>query len=202
MKMNTLLKRSLPIVALMTINGVALAAGGGHGEETLQTVGSKIIFHAINLAILVGGLYWAASGMIKDALANRATNIAREIQEATQLRDEAQAKYDELLAKIENLSTLIQDMETDAERAASAEAAAIDARAERDVVLLQNTIERTIRDETQRARHSLRQEAVNLAVEMAQASLLSQVNTEDQTRLTGEFLTVVKQSHSDEVQHG
>lgn len=201
MTINPLLKRTVPLAALVMLNGVAFAAGGGH-SESLEDVGSKIIFHAINLAILVGGLYWVANGMIRDALANRAANIAKEIQEATALRDEAQAKYDELMQKIENLSTLIQDMETEAERAASAEAAAIDARAERDVEMLQNTIERTIRDETQRARHALRQEAVTLAVEMAQATLQSQVNTEDQTRLTGEFLQVVKQSHNDEVQHG
>ena len=155
---------------------------------------AKMLVHALNLAILLGLIAWAARKPIKDAIASRSLAIKKDMDEINALRKSAQDRFAEIEARLQGYDKKLAEMKTDAEREAAAEAREIAARAERDAAQIQQAAERTIRDETLRARHALRRDAVELAVKLAEEQLRHQITEDDQRRLAAEFLGTVKEN--------
>ena len=58
------------------------------------------------------------------------------------------------------------------------------------------TAARSIRDESLRARQSLREEAAKIAIELAAVQVAQQIQADDQDRLTEDFLAAVSASGS------
>lgn len=156
----------------------------GEGTYVLPQIG----FHVVNLALLLGLIVWGAGGSIRDALRARAIGIREDLDEAARLRDEAQARHDAVTARLGKLEEEIARLEAQAQQAAQSEAAAIRQRADAAAARLSETVERQIADEARRARLALRQEAVGLAVELAEGILSKQVSDEDDQRLAVAFL--------------
>lgn len=190
--MNRFLRTLLALTPLLVVSGVAFAAGAEHHVETFEEVGSKILFHAINFVLLIALLVWATRGLIRNGLANRAAAIRTDIEASQKLREEAQARFDELQARIDGLAGRISQMEAEAEQAAQTEALAIEERGKREAVLIQEHTERTIRNETERARQALRQEAANIAVELATEQLKSRIGAAENDQLTQQFISAVQ----------
>ena len=192
--MNRWITQSLSILAMLTLSSTALAAGN-MPPQSFEEALPKLAFHALNITILVGLLFWLAGGKIKDALNNRATGIRVELDSAAQAKAEAQERFDALQSRLDSLDSQIKEMRVEAEAAAEQEREAIAARAERDAKLLRENAQRSIRDEVARARAELRREAVGLAVELAGEQLRAQITTERQAGLTSQFLNTVQNSN-------
>jgi F-type H+-transporting ATPase subunit b len=192
--MNRWITQSLTILALLTVSSVAFAAGDAH-HDSFADVWPKMAFHAFNLALLIGLIVWLAGGKIKDALRNRSTGVRVELDSAAKAKTEAKERFDALQSRLDSLDSQIEEMRAEAEVAAQQEREAITARAERDAVMLRENAQRSIRDETTRARAALRREAVGLAVELAGEQLRAQITTERQAGLTSQFLNTVQNSN-------
>lgn len=178
-------------------HGAAPHAEAAHGEAPAHAEAipwGKMAFHALNLAILLGIIAWAARKPIKDAIASRSVAIKKDMDEINALRKQAQDRYAEIETRLQGYDKKLAEMKSDAEREAAAEAREIAARAERDAAQIQQAAERTIRDETLRARHALRKDAVELAVKLAEEQLRHQITEDDQRRLAADFLGTVKEN--------
>ena len=192
--MNRWITQSLLLLALLALSTGAMAAGGEAHHATFAEVGSKIGFHAFNLFILIALIVWLAGGKIKDALASRSTGIRVELESAAKAKADAKERFDALQARLDSLDAQITGMRAEAEAAAEQERVAIEARAERDGIILRENAQRSTRDEATRARAELRREAVGLAIELAGQQLRSQITTERQAGLTNQFLASVDNS--------
>lgn len=177
-----------------TPHGEAAHAEAGHAEPAHAAAipWGKMAFHALNLAILVGIIGWFARKPIRDAIARRSVAIKKDMDEINALRRQAQDRYAEIETRLQGYDRKLAEMKGDAEKEAAAEAREIAARAERDAQQIQQAAERTIRDETLRARHALRKDAVELAVRIAEEQLRHQITEADQRRLAADFLGTVK----------
>jgi F-type H+-transporting ATPase subunit b len=151
-----------------------------------------VLFHAINLAILFGVLFWFGRRPVGDALANRALSIRKELTESARVRDEAKQRNMELAARLDKIESEIAGMKTAAEKEAQQAEAALIERAEAEAERIKDGAERTIRDEVQRARAALKRDAVVLAVELAENALKERVDADHQQRLAREFLDSLK----------
>ena len=119
---------------LLLVPGVAVAAGGGGDvAHTLQDSLVPMAFHALNLALLLGGLGYLLKGPITSALVARADRIARAIDGAGAAEAEAKARFDELSAKMDNFEALLADMRKEADHLAEVDRADLIGRAEREV---------------------------------------------------------------------
>jgi F-type H+-transporting ATPase subunit b len=175
-------------MALFLMVSEAYASGGGGDPPDLNA----IAFHAINAFLLIALLTYLLREKIRDALANRAAGVKREIDESNQARKDAAQQLEELESRLDGFETELEKMKTDAVDNAAKEHEAILARAEEDAARIAESAERSIRDETERARQALRQEVAELAVELARERLLAEVNTDDQNRLAGDFIDTVQ----------
>jgi F-type H+-transporting ATPase subunit b len=163
---------------------------------------AQMALHALNLGILLGILVYFFGKKVKGALAERAADIQRTVDEANEARKAAQLRAEALELKFKGFESQLADIRKQAEAESVTEAEAIIARAETDALAIREAAERTIRDETTRAKQTLRAEAARLAIQLAGQQLQTQINEDDQKRLASEFLAALKTGASSEVANG
>jgi F-type H+-transporting ATPase subunit b len=159
-------------------------------EETY--VVSSVLFHALNLALLLGVLVYFVRRPVADTFRERALTIRTELTETARTRDEAHQRHQELLARLEKIENEIRGMDAEAEVEAKREEEKLIERAKREAARITEQVERNIRDESTRARTELRQDAVNLAIQLAESTLRQGVSATDQQALARQFLDSVK----------
>ena len=168
---------------------IAEANAGGDG---LPPDMNAIAFHAINFLLFVGLLTYLLRDKIRDALANRAARVKREIDDSNQARKDAAQRFEDLEARLDGFETELEKMRDDAVQDADNEHNAILARAEEDAARIAESAQRSIRDETERARQALRGEVAKLSVDLAREKLSAEVTSDDQQRLAGDFIDTVQ----------
>ena len=168
------------------------AHGGGHGGDHHGTPWKEIGLHAVNLVLLLGFLGYLLRNMIPDALKNRSATIASAIQDSSERRASAQARYDELQGRLDSFEAELAQLKAEGEAQAARERDAVLARGEASAKAIAESAERTIHAAGQRAQQSLRSEAARLAVELAAEHIKSDLNDDDNARLTADFIASLK----------
>ena len=168
------------------------AEAGEHGGGEHHGANPVILtMQAIALVVFVAILLKLAYRPLSDAMKNRAAKVHNDLEEARQIKAEADARSAEIEARLAALDAQLVQMRADAEAEANAEARQIALRADADIARVKDTAERTVREEVARARAELRNEAVSLAVELARTTLTRSVTAADQERLASELLASV-----------
>lgn len=168
------------------------AEGGTHHEGGIPVHDLSVA--AVSLLVFVVVLVVVARKPVTDALAARAFNIRKSMDEANTSRQAAEKSFAEVEAKLAALDQQLVDMQRQAEREAEAETARLAEKAQADAARIQEVAERTIREESEQVRRSLREEAVKLAVGLARNKAAHLMTVEDQRRFAREFLDTVKEA--------
>jgi len=174
------------MAAVTLLIAAAAAASGGH-ELTVGEHLRRVLTHFINFVIFVGLLVYFIRRPLKDFLANRRLTISQQLDESRDMMADAQTRFDEIEERLaafgdeleEMLQRVREDCATERERSI--------ANAERAAVALKEAAERGVDKELDKAKHELRTETVELAMDLAEQVLRSQVTAEDHRRLTGEY---------------
>jgi F-type H+-transporting ATPase subunit b len=185
----------VPILVVLAVCLTAvpsLAAGGG--EEG----GSGLFFPILNFVLLIAVLIYFVRQPAQAYFSDRRDRIADELRTAAQLKKDAEERYAKWQRRLADLETELESIrETSLERAATErEHILADARATADRI--RRDASTAIEQELRRARNRLREEASDLAVELAEGILREQVTTTDRDRLLDEFIARVESSAADE----
>ena len=176
----------------LLISTALASEGAEHGaEHGIPWV--PIAFHAMNLAILLIIIYRFAGASIRDALRGRATRIRKEIEDAAALSSDAEKRMTALSARLDGFEAELAGMKVQAEAESAREREEIVARAKRESALIEEATARTIRSEVAKARSELREEAVRLAMQLAEQRLKTQLRADDEDRFAADFLRSVKE---------
>lgn len=191
--MTTTKQRSLVTTALglllvlgLLMPGVAAAAEGG-GDPVREA-----IFQGINLLIILGLILYFAGGPIKTFFAGRREGIKQDLDEAARLLAEAEQRNAELQRRLVDLSSEIEHIREASSRRAEEEADRILADARATAERIRRDAQAAVDQELRRARNELREEAADLALEIAARKLSDQVADSDRERLMDEFITRVE----------
>lgn len=161
-------------------------------DDSGDYVASSVAFHGFNLILFIGLIYFGAGASINDAVRGRALTIKRDISEAATVRDEAQARHDEVSGRLARLERELAEMAERTKAEAAAEEKSLRERADANAQRIATTAQQQIRDEANRARLALRRDAVEIAVKLAEGILTEAVQPADQRRLASEFLDTIK----------
>lgn len=137
----------------------------------------------INIAILVGVLFYFGRKVISNILNERRLKIEVEIKEAEQRATEAAAALSDAQQKLTQSQAEAQKIRQTAEENAQAAKEAILARSVQDIQRLKETAVQDLNTETERAIASLRQQVVAMALEKVEAQLQSGVDNAAQQQL-------------------
>ena len=178
----------VPVLLVLLAPALALAAEEGGAHE------SSLLWHAINLALVVGVIVYFARTPIRTYMAERRQNIEGGIEAARRGLAEAERH---LAACNERMTALDHEVE-EIRRSVRAQA-----ESERDRLLADARVaaERIRRDahtaveqESRSARQQLRNEAAEMAVRLAGDLLKRQVTDSDRARLVDDFVERVESS--------
>lgn len=184
--------------AHVLIAKAAIVAGAVSEGAAAEPYGARIRFlgielpsgawHLLNFVILVGFLYWVMRKVARAGQASKRQKINDAIAEATALRDEMRAKFQEYDSRMKNvderMNQLVADARAEAElerKKAVEEADALAKRVREDA--------RAVADqEIARAKRELQEEQIAQAATLAEGILRANVNAGDQERLGDDFL--------------
>jgi F-type H+-transporting ATPase subunit b len=163
----------------------ALAASEGVSTSTL-------IWHGVNLLLLLGVIVYFARSPLQSYMAERRSSIEQNLESARRELASAEARLAECKTRVDSLDREIEEIrgavraqaETERDRLLADARVAAD-RIRRDAQL-------AIEQEGRRARQLLREEAAEMAVQLAGEILKGQVGDADRARLVDEFVASIE----------
>jgi F-type H+-transporting ATPase subunit b len=174
------MRRWVAAAAVLLAAPASAAAEGDHG--------GSLFWQVANTLLLVIVLVYFARKPVLHYLASRRDAIAKNLDGAAQLLAEASHRLEEWNRKAAGLDQEVAKIIAAARRAAEAERDRILADARVSADRIRHSATAAAARELQHARESLRDEAADLAVELAAKILREQVNESDRARLVDEFI--------------
>jgi F-type H+-transporting ATPase subunit b len=146
-------------------------------------------WRVLNFAVLVAIIWWAlAKAKVKNALAERQSQIEKSLRDAQQARESAEQKLSEYNSKLELASREIEDLRAALIREGEQEKQRIIAEARIAAGKIAGQATLSAEQEVLKARVALQAEAGRLAVELAGAKLAGAIRKDDHDRSVGEYL--------------
>jgi F-type H+-transporting ATPase subunit b len=163
------------------------AAGGEEGGEGL-------LYPILNFVLLIGVLVYFTRKPIQAFFAERRRAIHDDLERAAELQRQAEERYAKWQRRLVDLERELEGIRRTGRERAEAEREHILADARANAARIEQTARLAADQELRRAREALRDEASELAVELAAGLLRDQVTEADRDRLLDEFIARVEQA--------
>jgi F-type H+-transporting ATPase subunit b len=175
----------------------SVAAASGGEEKSQGEILKELAWQTLNLAILLGVLFHFGRTPIRDFFATRRSGIQSELSQAAELLTQAEQRNSELQRRLVDLNSDVDGIKSAASQRASDEADRIleDARAAAERI--RTDAHAAIAQELRRAQSKLREEAADLALELAAKKLEEEISSGDRDRLVDEFIVRIEPGTAD-----
>lgn len=174
-------------LALLLALGLGLAPRLAFASDEGAGVG-EMLWHALNLALLIGVLVYFGRKPVQRFMAERRGEIEGEIASAAELLARTEGRLEEWKRRVDGLDAEVAEIRRRAQEAADADRARILADAEASAERIRRDAEIAADREIERARGVLRAEAAELAMEVAARLVRENITESDRRRLVDEFL--------------
>jgi F-type H+-transporting ATPase subunit b len=159
-----------------------------HEDPTHRHMPPPFGFALINFGIFAAIMWRLAGKPLLEYTRTRHLTIKKDLDEAAQLRGEAESRLKEYEAKIAGIDKEIADLLASIRAEAEAEKGRIIAAAADQAKRLKADAEAQIAQEMLRTRRELRREAVSAAVAAAEAVLRDKMSPDDQKRMAERYV--------------
>jgi F-type H+-transporting ATPase subunit b len=167
-------------------------AAGEHHEAESPVPG--LIRHTFNLLVLFGILFAVGKTPTMDFLHFRRSQVKEQLDASWTSKTAADKTYAELQGRLDNFDAELERLMSAVRGDAATERQSILDQAERSANQLEAAAKRTIEEELRRARTELRDQTVEIAIQMATDALAASVDASDQARLGSEYLTHLEEA--------
>lgn len=175
--------------------GAAFAAADGAQHADTGLVLKDFLYRVFNFAILIGGLAYFVAKPLKNALVGRREGIEEQLKSAREAAEHAEQRFAEYDTKLTQATDEIEQIKIDIREEAELEKQRIIGEAEEMAAKIKEDSGKTAEHEIAKARLVLRQEAAELAVELARDMLKDSFSRDDQARLVEEYKLKVGELH-------
>jgi F0F1-type ATP synthase membrane subunit b/b' len=141
----------------------------------------------VNLAIFVAILSYILRKPMTSFFETRRAAILAELEKAKREKNDAEAKLAEVEARLSRLEADQAEIRAESEREAEAEYARVIARAEQEARTIAETADREIESALKAARADLQRFAAEKAVDLAEATIRSEMNDADRSRMVEQY---------------
>jgi F-type H+-transporting ATPase subunit b len=177
------MRARLFVAVSLSIATPALASDGGEGG---------LLYPIINFVLLIAALIYFARKPVLDFLGDRRGEIQNSLKTSSDLLGEAEKKFAAWQRKLADLEQELESIRATSRERAENERANIIADATASAERIKADARAAIEQELRRSRDVLREEAADLALELAENLLRAQVNDSDRERLVTEFIERVE----------
>lgn len=155
---------------------------GGHGNESVQT------WKLVNFGLLAVGLGWVIAKNAGPFFRGRTETIRQAIDEARQIRADAEARAAEIDRRLASLGSEIEKMSASAREEMSAESSRIQEETRRLSARLQAQAEQEIASAGKNAEAELHAHAARLALDLAEKKVRARMTPDLQGSLVERFV--------------
>lgn len=174
-------------VAISATPSLAFAGGSGDGFPWAHWAVSMV-----NFAIFLGILVKFAGPKVQAHFSERAHSLRKNIDEAKELRAQAQARLDEYSERLDKLEAEREALFAEYRKQGEREKERLVADAKRQVEKMRADAELVIAQEVRKAKAAIEQQAVDLAVDMARKSLQAKLDAPTQNALVDGYVAELK----------
>ena len=146
------------------------------------------VWKFVNLFLFVGALFLLLRRPLGASLVARRDAIRQELMRAQEERKAAQAKLEEVEARLARLDAEVETVRAQAQRDAAAERESIARATAEETRRLREQAQREIESAGKAARQDLRRYAAEQSVHMAEELIRRDIRTEDDTRLMNDYI--------------
>jgi F-type H+-transporting ATPase subunit b len=162
------------------------------GDTEHGSAGSQVLWQAVNLALILGIIVYAARKPAASFFKQRRETVSSDLDEAAELLRMAEARYASWNRKLLDLEAELEEIKVAARRRADQERERLLAEADAAAERIKADAVTAVEQELRRAQAELHDEASALAAELAATILRDQVQQSDRDRLLDEFITRVE----------
>jgi F-type H+-transporting ATPase subunit b len=183
-------KIGLVVLILFTIFTVASIAYAAGAEESPWSF-SKLFWRVVNTVALLALLVYFLKKPLANFFTERTAQISKDLGEAREQRARAEALLHEYKQRLAGMERELENMKAELRKSSEAETQKVIATAERLAASMVETAKLTAEQEVRKAKAALKAEAVDLAMEMAEALILEKITQDDRKRISEEYLVKV-----------
>ena len=183
------------VATLMVVTLIAadVYAAGGHGGGFPW---KHWVVSIINFAIFVGIVVYFAGGKIQDFYANQRDGIIADRDASKLLRQAAEAKFEEYSQRLDKLDEERKELLDLYHKQGEEEKERLVADAKAQVEKMRTDAELVIQQEMRRAIAALEEQAVDLAITLAEKQLVSKVDDGVQSQIVDAYVADLNQMDS------
>ena len=156
--------------------------------------GAGLLWPTVNFLILATALVFFVRKPLLAYFADRRETIRKDLEEAARLKKEAEERYAQWQRKLTDLDNELASIRSTAEERVETERNHLLADAKAAADRIRQDAATAVDQELRRAQGRLRQEASELAVELASGMLRENVTGDDRDRLVDEFISRIEQA--------
>ncbi|PLX46124.1 MAG: hypothetical protein C0609_01395 [Deltaproteobacteria bacterium] len=184
--------KALLIAALLALPALAAASGGEAGGANPWM---DLVLKFVNFAILVAVFIYVLRKPIPQALSERRENIAKELAEAKEAKEEAEAKLAEFKAKVANLEAEAVKIREDFKAEGERQRERIIEQAKKSAETIRANAAKVGEREAKMAAEKLKNEAVAQALALAKELLAKSYGDDDQARSIEQAIDKIEGLH-------
>jgi F-type H+-transporting ATPase subunit b len=177
----------IAIILCFTV-GAALAASG-EGESPWNF--TMLLWRVINTAVLIGLLVYFLKKPLSKFFSERKTQIQRDLDEAREQQRKAEELIQEYKQKIAGMEQELDKLRSELKKSAEAEDQKMIANAEKMAATTVEAARLAAEQEVRNAKIALKNEAVDLALKLAETMIREKINEADRQRIVEEYLVKV-----------
>lgn len=163
------MKKTIASTILMLLPAFVFAASGSHDDHSIPF--GKIGIQALNLGILLVGIFFFVKASIVDAFKARQKDYQEQSEKTAQALVRAEAELKEIKEKLKNLENSATSSLDSARKESEALKTKIVAEAEQQAVKIKNDVAVTIGAEVYKAKNEIRKEIIEASLAEARKSI-------------------------------
>ena len=183
-KLKTLFFGLSVFVGILLSQTVFASGDGGHGPAVPD---KSVVYAVINFIILIGLLYYVLKKPAKEFFKGRSVDTKDKMTESKKAYDEAYRQFEEIEAKLKRADEEGKGILTTLKEEAELEKQRIVVQAKSYSEKLKSDAQMIAKNEVDRAKISLRAEAVKISAQLAKQKL-SNINANEHANLSNEFI--------------
>jgi len=184
----------LSFLVVMAISSASACASGGEGgHDKKQWI--DFAWKTFDFIVLVGFLFWLLKDKIKKFFVDRRVEIKEKMEITVLQKEEAQKKFREYSEKIDKASGEIDGIFEMIKAQGVAEKQKIIADAEKAALKIKDDTRARLAQEMKKASDQLREEAVELSVQMAEEILKRNITAQDNESMVRQYMDKVVSKH-------
>jgi len=176
----------LPLVSLFASTALAAAEGGSSPWTT-----SMLLWRVVNTVALLAVLVYFLKKPLVNFFKERKTKIEKDLADAVEQRQRAEELIREYQSKLAGMEQELQKMRGELQKAAEGESLKVISNAEKMASAIIESAKIAAEQEVRKAKIALKDEAVTLAVEMAESLIREKISDDDRKKIVEDYLVKV-----------